>query len=174
MKKLGLLIVATLALSSVAACKKKGAAEPDCAKAIHHSMELSKDEMKKMGNDDKMLQKMTDLGVQHCKYDKWPAAAVTCMIDAKTMPDSQACYGKLSQDQQDKMNKAAMELVMPAGAGSADGSASAGSAAAGSADGAGTASAGSSGSAAGSDAGSAAGSAAAGSVAGSGSAAATK
>jgi len=153
MKKLHLLLVATLAFSSTG-CKKKSAAEPDCAKAVHHSMELSKDEMKKMGNDDTMLQKMTDTGVQHCKYDKWPAAAVTCMIDAKTMADSQACYGKLSQDQQDKMNKAAMELVMPAagaGSGSANGSASAGS----------------SGSAAGSDAGSAAGSAAAGSGAGS-------
>src|SRR5262249_3630815 len=49
-------------------CAKKS---PDCGKAIDHSMELSKDMMKKMGVDDAMMQKMKDVGVQHCKDDKW-------------------------------------------------------------------------------------------------------
>lgn len=80
------------------------------------------------------------------------------MNDAKTMADAQTCYGKLSKEQQDKMNKAAMELAMPAGGGepgsaaagidvgSAAAGSDAGSAAAGSA--AGSADAGSAGSAA--------------------------
>lgn len=165
MKNLSLVFVAGLSFAA-AGCKKSGGA--DCAKAVNHSMELSKAEMQKMGTDAAMMQKMVDLGIQRCKDDKWSADATKCMIDAKTMTDAQGCYGKLTKEQQDKMNKAAMELAMPShGEGDTAGSAEAGSAggAMGSAGGAG-----------GSDMGSAgAGSAAAGSAggaAGSGSAAA--
>jgi hypothetical protein len=140
-------------------CKKSGG---DCAKAIAHSMELSKADMAKMGVDDKMMAQMASLGVQHCKDDKWPDEAITCMLDAKAIADAQACYGKLSQDQRDKMNKAAMELKPTTPAGSAAGSAveGAGSGSAamtGSAEGSGSAAAGSGSAAAGSaaDAGSA-------------------
>ena len=85
--------------------------------------------MQKMGTDNAMMKKLVDLGIQRCTEDKWPDAAVKCMVDAKTMSDAQACYGKLSQEQQDKMNKAAMELATPAaGSGSGEGSAAAGSA----------------------------------------------
>ena len=101
-------------------CKKSGG---DCSKAIAHSMELSKADMAKMGVDDKMMAQMATIGVQHCNDDKWSADVITCMLDAKAMADSQACYGKLSQDQQDKMNKAAMALQSTAPAGSATGSA---------------------------------------------------
>jgi hypothetical protein len=163
MKKMLVVLIAAFSLAAVG-CKKKGAGGGAvCAQAINHSMELSKAEMQKMGTDDATMKKLVDLGIQRCTEDKWPDAAVKCMVDAKTMSDAQACYGKLSQEQQDKMNKAAMELATPAaGSGSGEGSASAGS-------GEGSAAAGS---AAGSDTGSAAGSAAAGSdAAGSGSAA---
>jgi len=105
MSKLSFVLVALLA---AAGCKKGGG--DDCATAVNHSMELSKDMMKKMGNDDAMLGKMRDLGVQHCKDDKWPAEATKCMIDAKDVSEAQGCYGKLSADQQEKMNKAAMAL----------------------------------------------------------------
>lgn len=110
----------------------------DCVKAIAHSMELSKADMAKMpGVDDKMMAKMKDLGLQHCKDDKWPSDVVQCMTDAKTEAESQACYGKLSHDQQAKMNNAAMEAAQPAGGAAAPGSAAPtgdmGSAAAGSA-----------------------------------------
>jgi len=128
MKTFSLALVVVL---SAAGCKKDG---PDCAKALDKSMELSKGEMQNMpGVDDKMIQKMKDLGVQHCKDDKWSADVVQCMSDSTSMAASQACYGKLSQEQQDKMNKAAMEMASPpapaggatagSAAGSADGSA---------------------------------------------------
>ena len=162
MKTLSLVFVGALAFAAFG-CKKKGGdtgggGAADCAKAVNHSMELSKAEMEKMGTDASMMQKMVDLGIKRCNEDKWPADATKCMIDAKTMADAQTCYGKLSKDQQDKMNKAAMELAAPAGsaeqgsaaagsdAGSAAAGSDAGSAAAGSA--AGSAAAGSAGSAA--------------------------
>jgi hypothetical protein len=138
MNKLSIVLVSALAF---AGCKKKGGAA-DCEKAIDHSMELSKADMAKMpGMDDKTMTKMRDLGLQHCKDDKWSDEVVKCMIDAKTETEGQGCYNKLSKDQQDKMNKAVMEMAPPPAAptpaagsdmGSADmaGSAAAGSAAA--------------------------------------------
>ena len=143
--------VAVLSFASVG-CPKKVNEGKYCAKAISNSMALSKAVMEKTpGMDAKMMQRMEDLGVQHCIDDKWSADATKCMTDAKTMTEAQGCYGKLTQDQQDKMNKAAMEMGASAGsasgsAGSAAGSDSAaggsGSAAAGSAE-TGTGSAGS-------------------------------
>jgi hypothetical protein len=154
MKRISIVFVAALAVAAVG-CKKKGA---DCDKAISNSLAVSKASMP--GVDDAMLAKMKDLGVQHCKEDKWSDDVVKCMIDAKSQADAQACYGKMPADQRDKMNKAAMELMTPPGG--------AGAAAAGSAAGSDMGAAGA-GSAAGSDTapGSAAGgSAAAGSAAG--------
>lgn len=104
-----LLLVSVLSLAAFG-CKKKGGGA-DCDKAIDHSMELSKADMAKMGVDDKMMAKMKDLGIKHCNDDKWSDDAKKCMADAKTMADAQGCYGKLTQDQRDKMNKAAMELA---------------------------------------------------------------
>ena len=129
MKKMPVILIAAFSLAAVG-CKKKGAGGgADCAQAINHSMELSKAEMQKMGTDNATMKKLVDLGIQRCTEDKWPDAAIKCMVDAKTMSDAQACYGKLSQEQQDKMNKAAMELATPAaGSGSGEGSAAAGSA----------------------------------------------
>jgi hypothetical protein len=143
MKTISLVFVAALSFAT-AGCKKAGG---DCTKAIDHSMELSKAEMQKMpGMDEKVFQKMRDIGVQHCKDDKWPEDALKCMTDAKSITDAQACYGKLSPEQRDKMNNAAMEAVpAPGGAGTGSaGSAAAapgsdtGSAAAGSATGGGS------------------------------------
>jgi len=156
MKTLSFVFISALAVAALG-CKKKSetsaSAGGDCAKAINHSMELSKAEMEKMGTDAAMMQKMVDVGIKRCNEDKWPADAIKCMTDAKTMADAQTCYGKLSKEQQDKMNKAAMELAMPAGGGE-PGSAAAGSDAGSAAEG----------SAAGSDAGSAAAGSAAGSA----------
>jgi hypothetical protein len=107
-------------LFAASGCPKKGG---DCDKAISNSMELSKADMMKMpGVDDKAIGKMRDLGLQHCKDDKWPDVATKCMSEAKTATDAQGCYGKLTPDQQDKMNKAMREMMTPpagAGAGSA-------------------------------------------------------
>lgn len=144
--KISFMFVAALSFASVG-CKKKSAESNDCAKAISNSMALSKAEMEKAPGMDAKMQKMADLGVQHCKDDKWSADAVKCMTDAKTMTDAQGCYGKLTQDQQDKMNKAAMEMSMGPHGGDSAGSAGSGSDGTGSA---GSAS-GSAGSAAGSD-----------------------
>jgi hypothetical protein len=129
MSSISILFVAAISCA-VIGCKKSGA---DCAKAIDHSMDLSKAEMTaRPGMDDKILQKMKDLGLQHCKDDKWSEDVLTCMTEAKTMSDSQACYAKLSPEQQGKMNTAATELA-PAptgatGAGSVTGSATGGDA----------------------------------------------
>jgi hypothetical protein len=128
MKNVSFLFVVALSLAAFG-CKKKGG---DCDSAINHSMELSKADMQKMaGGDDKMLATMRDIGLQRCKEDKWPDAVLTCMNDAKTEKDAQACYGKLTPDQREKMNKAAMDAMKPAAApaGSDTGSAAAGSAA---------------------------------------------
>jgi hypothetical protein len=125
MTKTSIVFVATLSLAAFG-CKKKGG---DCTKAIANSMEVSKASM--AGVDKTMLAKMQTLAVKNCQDDKWSAELVTCMTDAKTEPEAQGCYSKLTPDQQAKMNKAAMELASPA-AGS--GSAAAGSAAADSAD----------------------------------------
>jgi hypothetical protein len=158
MKYVSFAFIAALAFSTIG-CKKKGAPANDCAAAINHSMDLSKAELQKMGADDKAIQQMVDLGIQHCKDDKWSADAIKCMVDAKTMDDAQGCYGKLSTDQQNKMNSA-VQANATAGSGGAE--AGSGSAAMGS----GSAEAGSGSAAAGSDAGSgSAGSAAAGSAA---------
>ena len=71
MNKLSLVFVAGLAFATFG-CKKKGGGA-DCDKAINHSMELSKADMAKMpGMDDKTMEKMKDIGLQHCKDDKWP------------------------------------------------------------------------------------------------------
>ncbi len=115
MTQISIALVAALSLAAVG-CKQKGG---DCSAAIAHSMELSKAAMAKLpGFDDTMAEKMRALGVQHCTDDKWPAEAITCMTAAKTMADAQGCYGKLTADQRDKMNKAAMEMSPPpAGAG---------------------------------------------------------
>lgn len=125
MNKRSCVFVAGLALTAFG-CKKKGGGGGDCTAAINHSMELAKPDMAKMpGVDDKMLEKMKNIGLQHCQEDKWSADVTKCMVDAKTEADSQACYGKLTHDQQEKMNKAAMEAAQPvenAGTGSATGS----------------------------------------------------
>lgn len=81
-----------------AGCSKKGA---DCDAALSHSITFS-------GMEGAMADKMKAVGIQHCKDDHWPEAALTCMVEAKTQDEAQACYGKLSAEQQDKMNKAAM------------------------------------------------------------------
>src|SRR5262245_46990334 len=96
------LLFLVLSLSATG-CKKKAAAPaaPDCAQAVGQSMALSK---ASMGVDDAMAQKMNDLGVKHCNDDKWPDDVRKCMAEAKAMADSQACYGKLPKEQQDKMN----------------------------------------------------------------------
>jgi hypothetical protein len=107
--------VLAIALSFAATgCKKKG----DCTAAINHSMDLAKADMQKMpGMDDKIVDKLKSIGVQHCTDDKWPAEVLTCMNDAKTETDAQACYSKLSKDQQDKMNGAMMEEMMKSAGG---------------------------------------------------------
>jgi|SRR5580704_531159 hypothetical protein len=108
MKKISLAFVAALSLAAVG-CNKKGA---DCGNAITNSMEISKANMQKMpGVDDKMMAKMKDIGLQHCKDDKWSDDALKCMSDAKTEADAQSCYGKLSHDQQEKMNHAIMDAM---------------------------------------------------------------
>jgi hypothetical protein len=133
MKKI--LFVAALTFVAVG-CKKKNdkgegagsasaapvaAAGATCTQAIDNSMALSKDDMAKMpGFTPELADKMKALGISRCESDKWSPEAIKCMADAKAMPDSQACYDKLTQDQQDKMNKAAGELLTPpAGSGSA-------------------------------------------------------
>jgi hypothetical protein len=127
MKKISFVFAAALAFAATG-CKKKGA---DCGQAIANSMELSKADMAKMpGVDDKMMAKMRDLGVEHCTADKWSDDAIKCMSDAKTMADAQGCYGKLSAEQRDKMNKAAAAMMTPpsgAGSAAADGSGAMGS-----------------------------------------------
>ena len=111
MQKISIALLAALSLAAVGCKKDGGAAGGDCAKAIDHSLALSKDSLQKMGTDAAILGKMRDLGVKRCTEDKWAADVTTCMTDAKTMDDSQACYGKLSADQSEKMNKAAAELA---------------------------------------------------------------
>jgi hypothetical protein len=149
-----------LSLAAAAGCKKGGG---ECDKAIAHSLEVSK---ATMPSDEKVLTKLRDLGAQHCKDDKWGGEAIQCMIDAKTETDAQACYAKLSSEQQGKLNKAAMEMMTPPSGGSAAAPPAAGAGSAAGAGGAtGSDAAGSAGSAAaGSDTG---GAAAAGSAAGS-------
>jgi hypothetical protein len=110
MKNLSVVFVMAMSLAAFG-CKKKGA---DCAAAIDHSMDLSKADMEKMPGGKEMMGKMRDIGVQHCKEDKWSDEAVKCMNDAKAEADAQTCYGKLTADQRDKMNKAAMAAMQPA------------------------------------------------------------
>jgi hypothetical protein len=111
MKTISIAFVAALSLAAPGC--KKGA---DCDKALDHSMELSKAKMEKTpgGMDDKLVHKLQEIGVQHCKDDKWPADVTSCMIDAKTEADSGACYAKLSPEQQKKMNEAAMKEMTAA------------------------------------------------------------
>jgi hypothetical protein len=132
MKKLSIVVV--LALAAVACGKKDApaaapvAAGPDCGKAIANSLEVSRATMTKLGVDAKTLDKMRDLGVQHCKDDKWPADAIQCMADAKTEANAQGCYGKMAPEMVEKMNKAAMEMMTAsAAAGNPGGSPAAGS-----------------------------------------------
>jgi hypothetical protein len=110
MKNLSIVFVMAMSLAAFG-CKKKGG---DCAAAIDHSMDLSKADMEKMPGGKEMMGKMRDLGVQHCKDDKWSDEAVNCMTDAKAETDAQACYGKLTADQRDKMTKAAMAAMQAA------------------------------------------------------------
>jgi hypothetical protein len=110
MKNFSIVFVMAMSLAAFG-CKKKGG---DCAAAIDHSMDLSKADMEKMPGGKDMMAKMHDIGVQHCKDDKWSDDAVKCMNDAKAEADAQTCYGKLTADQRDKMNKAAMAAMQAA------------------------------------------------------------
>jgi hypothetical protein len=113
MKKFSIVFVAALALGGVG-CKSGS----DCKAAIAHSMEFAKADMAKRGADDKMIEKLKALGVQHCTDDKWSADVLKCMTDAKTEMEAQACYGKMPVEQQKKMNDAMMQaMTPPAGAG---------------------------------------------------------
>lgn len=160
--KIMFMFVAALSFASVGCKKKKTAEGGDCGAAINNSMSLSKAEMEKApGMDATMMQKMMDLGVQHCKDDKWSADAIKCMTDAKTMNDAQACYGKLTPEQQKKMNQAVMDMAMAKQGGGSAGTGSADTGSAGSAAGSDSAAAGSGSAAAETGSGSAAGSAAA-------------
>ena len=122
--KTSLLFAAVIAVAAVG-CKKKDSAATstgsvDCKAAIDKSMALSKTEMEKQpGGDPAMLQQLADLGMKKCTEDKWSPDAIKCMVDATRMAESQACYNKLTKEQQESMNKAAMELVMGSGAGAA-------------------------------------------------------
>jgi hypothetical protein len=123
MKHLSIGFVAVLAVAAVG-CKASGG---ECDKAITNSLAVSKADLTKMpGVDDKALAKMHDLGVQHCTADKWSDDAVKCMVDAKSEGEAQGCYGKMSAEQRDAMNKAMMETMTaappaPAAAGSGSG-----------------------------------------------------
>jgi len=87
MRKMSFAFIAALVLAAVG-CSKTGGA--DCAQAINHGMELSKADMAKMpGMDDKMLEKLKDLGLQHCKDDKWSDEVLKCMSEAKSQADGQ-------------------------------------------------------------------------------------
>ena len=88
-----------------------GGGAADCDKAIAHSMEVGKASLP--ADDAKMMAKLHDMGVKHCVDDKWPEPVVKCMLDAKTEADGQACYGKLTPDQQKKMNDDAMSMATP-------------------------------------------------------------
>jgi hypothetical protein len=118
MTKPSIVFVAVLSLAAFG-CKKNGA---DCSKAITNSMELSKADLAKMpGANEKMMAKLTDLGMQHCKDDKWSEDVVKCMSDAKTETEAQSCYGKMTPEQSAKMNKAAIEIMTPPGGSAAAG-----------------------------------------------------
>jgi hypothetical protein len=124
MKTISIVFVAALSLAALGC--KKGA---DCGKAMDNSMELGKADMAKMPGAEGMMGKLKDLGVQRCTDDKWSAEVVQCMIDAKTKDDGKTCYSKLTPEQQGKMNKAAMEIMMPThGAGHMAGAAGGGEA----------------------------------------------
>jgi hypothetical protein len=117
MKRISFVFVAAVACAAVG-CKK---ADYDCAKAIDKSMEVSKADLEQMpGMDAKTMGKMKEMGLQHCKDDKWSEDVLKCMAEAKTEADAQACYGKLSPAQQEKMNKAAMEMAKPSGPGAGE------------------------------------------------------
>ncbi len=145
MKKISIVFVAALALAAFG-CKKKsadsgsgsatgsgsgavaagGGGGGDCSAAIANSMEVAKANITKMpGVDDKMLAQMRDLGLQHCTDDKWSDDVVKCMTGAKTQADAQACYGKLTPEQQDAMNKGMIHLMTPPGGAGSAGSGSA-------------------------------------------------
>jgi hypothetical protein len=131
MKTISFVFVGALSVAAVG-CKKSG---DDCSKAINNSMEVSKADMEKMpGMDSKTMDKMKELGIQHCRDDKWAGDAIKCMTEAKTETEARGCYGKLTQDQRDRMNQAAMDLRPPsapggnAGAGTTGNAAGAGSA----------------------------------------------
>ncbi|HEV7554149.1 MAG TPA: hypothetical protein VGO00_01775 [Kofleriaceae bacterium] len=126
MKKMSIMFVAALALAA-GGCSKKGGA--DCSKAIANGMEVGKATLPT--SDEKMMTKLREVGVKRCHEDKWSDDVIKCMIDAKTEAEGQSCYGKLTPEQQSKMNNAAMEGMSPPNAGSgkpapaADGSGSA-------------------------------------------------
>jgi cytochrome c556 len=108
MKTVSIMFVAVLAAAG-AGCKKKGG---DCAAAIDHGMEIMKSMMPKMeGMPPDWMDKAKALGVQHCQDDGWSDDALKCMTEASGVADSQACYKQLTQEQQDKMNKARQEMM---------------------------------------------------------------
>ena len=107
------MVVAALSLAA-GACSKKGGA--DCSKAVANGMEVGKANLP--ASDEKAMAKLRDIGVKRCQEDKWSDDVLKCMVEAKTEADGQGCYGKLTPDQQTKMNTAAMEGMSPPKAGS--------------------------------------------------------
>lgn len=113
MIKTSFVLTAALALAAFGCNKSAGGG--DCAKAVDNTSALAKADMAKMpGMTDQTLAKLHDLAVQHCKDDKWAGDAIKCMVDAKTETDAQACFGKLTAEQQQKMNTAAMDAMKSA------------------------------------------------------------
>jgi hypothetical protein len=138
MTKISIAVVAAFSLAAFG-CKKKSA---DCDSAINNMMEVSKADLSKVpGMDDKMMDKMKGIAMQHCKDDKWPEDALKCMKEAKSNADAKKCQGMLPKELDKKMmDDVANSMGMgggggpppegsgggaapPAGGGSAEGSA---------------------------------------------------
>jgi small lipoprotein (TIGR04454 family) len=130
-EKLMMKMIAPLLALSLLGCGGKKATGDDCTSALDKATTLSKPEIAKLGVDDATQAKMKAISIKHCTEDKWDAAVVTCLANAKTYEDTLKCTDALAAAQSTKWTADMSALLPkteappPTGSGSAAGSGSA-------------------------------------------------
>ena len=97
------LVAAFVVAPWLAACQNQKPG-PDCAAALEHAMQVSKGEMAAM--DAATVARIKQASLARCIEDRWSAEALACLGGARTGSDLGACEGKQTAEQRDKLAKA--------------------------------------------------------------------
>lgn len=113
MKKIVLLV--RIALLAAAGCSKQG---PDCSAAVGKGVDGYVASVKKAAASSprlditKIADKLKAAMTQRCNDDKWQPDVVTCVGNAASSDDLNACEDKLTRDQKTKLGTVVYPIMM--------------------------------------------------------------